>query len=135
MTREQQALNRILKAHKSHDQEYIKRWYEGYVMFHELRDPIAESPEVKIGEDTYFCRREAFFSTFDGEVNYGYTVCKWDGTYTEKPLVPGSDKTFKFKNWHEIFHSHGAKKVDPKEMIEHALKLIEITKENTDNAK
>ena len=133
MTHEQKALQRICKNLKPNDKEYVKRWYDGYVMFHALRDPIAESPEVQIDGKTYFCRREAFFSTYDGDINYGYCVYQWTGKYYEKPLVPGSDKTFKFKDWKEIFHSHGVKKVDPKEMIEISLKLIGITKEHTEN--
>ena len=133
MTQEERRFNKIAKNLSKEDKEYLERWYDGYLMFHELRDPIEESPEVKIGEDIYWCRREAFFSTYECEINYGYSVYKWDGTYTEKEWVPGGKK-HKFKNWKEIFHSHGSEKIPPKEMIEHALKVMEIAKER-ENAK
>lgn len=134
MTQEERALQRICKKLAENDKFYIKIWYRNSRMFRELSDPIAEK-ELKIGEDVYFCRREAFFDTFGGEVGYGYTVYKWDGTYTEQPLSPISDKTFKFKNWVEIFHSHGVKKVEPKAMIINTLKILESTKENVESEK
>ncbi len=131
MTRKQ-AYETILKKLTETEQEYVKMWYDGYIMFHELRDPIAESKEVKIGKDIYFCRRESYFDTWDGKIMYGYTIYKWDGTYTEKTLIPGGDKTFKFKNWHEIFHGHGTGKENPTKYIQYALATIgEINNEET----
>ena len=128
MTHEEKALQRICKKLTMNEKLYVKTWYKNSRMFHELSDPVAEK-ELKIGEDVYFCRREAYFITFEGIIGYGYTVYKWDKTYIEKPLSPISTKTFKIKNWVEIFHSHGEKKVEPGTMITNALKLIETTKE------
>ena len=127
MTHEEQAFRRILKQLKTEDDIFwLKNWYYAASAYKELADPIAEA-ESKDG--IYLCRREAFVSSFDRTINFGYTVCKWDGTFREIPLHPGSSETFKFKNWREIYHSHSEKKVKPVEMIDIALKQIGVIKE------
>lgn len=109
------------------EKQYLKETEHYASMVLDLIDPIDEYENKD-----YFCRREAFISSYDEEINYGYTIYKWDGTYNEKPLFPNSDKTFKFKNWVEIFHTHTEKKVSCKDMLKSALELIENTKDVKD---
>lgn len=129
MSSEKKTLERIIKSLSQKDQEQVKKWFDGYNQYLELIDPIEESNEIKIDGQTYFCRREAFVSLHDAKITYGYFVCKWNGTYKDVPLIPNSKKTCKFKNWEEIFHCQSTEKHNPKEMIEHALKILEMTKD------
>lgn len=117
MTHEEQALVRILKQVKQSDHVWINKWFELSKKFGELCDPICESPEITINGKMYWCRREAFVSNYDGEINYGFTIYEWDGTEREQKLSPKSNKTFKWKNWVEIFHCVSLTKEDPKNII------------------
>ena len=122
-------VSKLIRKYKLTDSEksYLKSLDHIAKIGLELASPVDEYEHKD-----YFCRREAIISYYDEEVNYGYTIYKWDGTYNEKPLFPNSDKTFKFKNWVEIFHTHTEKKVSCKEMLETALKAMKLTKEVAD---
>ena len=122
-------VSKLIRKYKLTDSEksYLKSLDHNASIGLELVSPIDEYENKD-----YLCRRESFVSSYDGEINYGYSVYKWDGTYNEKPLFPKSDKTFKFKNWVEIFHSHTDKKISCKDMLKSALELIENTKDVKD---
>lgn len=122
-------VSKIIRKYKLTDSEksYLKSLDHIAKVGLELASPIDEYENKD-----YFCRREAFISYYDGEVNYGYTIYKWDGTYNEKPLSPNSDKIFKFKNWVEIFHTYTVNKISCKDMLKSTLNLIEMTKDAKD---
>ena len=112
---------RLKKKLTQQEYEYYENILCKAMMFDELANPICESEEIKIGDDIYFCRREAFISELDNQLTYGFSIYKWEKTYNEVPLSPMSKETFKFKNWKEIFHLLSASKIDPAEMLKSVL--------------
>lgn len=100
----------------------------------EMYDELAYNGHQEIGNENILIYCDAFISAYDCELNWGVSVYKWDGTYNERPLSLTSKKTFKFKNWVEIYHDHRTKKPDMKKLLEqfsgdYLEKLKEITKE------
>lgn len=122
-------ISKIIKKYNLTESEksYLRVLNHNAEIGFELKDPIDEYENKN-----YFIRREAFVSSYDGNINYGFTLYKWDGTYDEKPLTPNNKKTFKWKNWVEIFHTLTEKKASCKEMLKAVLGKIEITKEVAD---
>ena len=68
-------------------------------MLEELKNPYDDYEN-----ENYMCKRQAYYNENLGELNYGYAVYKWDGTYREinNKYVK---KPIKLKNWVEIYHA------------------------------
>ena len=130
MTKEEQVLARILKSVSEEDKRWVIMWHRDATKFYELLDPFAESPEIKVDGETYFCRRETRINSFDEEVIYEYEVFKWDKTYKEVPIAPNSDVTYKWKNWVSVVRVTSNKKFTATEMIRKALNESDLGKEN-----
>lgn len=92
-------------------------FYEGMIF------PIDE-----YNNETHLVRREAFVNSFDGRVNYGYTLYEWRGEYQEptekmKELLP----ELKLKQWCEIFHCTSEKKQKLNQAwVDETLKLLDM---------
>lgn len=82
-------------------------------MFQELR----YHKHDEISDENYLVISNAYISDYDGEVNYGLSIYKWDGTYNEKQLA-FQKKPIKLKNWQEIYHATCGKRPDIKKELE-----------------
>lgn len=125
MKHEEEAFIRILKSTNEKDKYYINKWYQNSLCFEELANPVDESKETEIKGGIYFCKRCAYFDTLECRVCYDYTVFKWNGKYREVPLSPLTKKTFKFKEWEEIYHAHSTEKLDPRELVKEIVNRME----------
>lgn len=84
----------------------------------ELKQPYDEYET-----EDYLLTREAYFNDNLGELCFGYTIYKWDGTY-EETKIPILNETMKSKNWKEESHAGCVEsKIDLKEYLENHIKV------------
>ena len=95
--------------------------------FEELKDPY---DEYESEDGMYFITRRTYWNTYLDEINYGYTIYKWNGNIKLIGTHVKGMKPIEVKDRDEIFHAGTVrKKTDCKEFLENALETIKMTRD------
>lgn len=110
------------------NEEQVKELIKDLEILEELKEPYDEYEN-----ENYLCTRQAYYNNYLGELNYGYAIYKWDGTYKSRT----SKLEIKDKNWVEIFHAGTSteKRELNEEYLNGILKLLESLKKTMEEKK
>lgn len=128
-------LNEILnKTRRTPNISLTPKQVEELIKDLEVLEDLKE-PYDEYENENYLCTRQAYYNNYLGELNYGYAIYKWDGTYKARTTI--KDREIKDKNWVEIFHAGTSteKKELNEEYLEGILKLLESLKKSMEGKK